>query len=201
MKHARNSIVLLACLFAVGRGYGVEVQQGTVSPSYNCVLVVLGNEPLDDKTPTITMILRVKKAVEFYKEHPGSLLIFTGGKANGNISEARMMADIGRSLGVSTNWFRLEEDSRTTEENARLTAAVLAHVQTKRIYIVSDPEHLEWAMNVFKKFDVFKTAEPLASVFDRAKSIDQMRDYLAHHDSPRVRERMERLLSGSKGAT
>jgi hypothetical protein len=97
--------------------------------------------------------------------------------------------------------FRLEEHSRTTDENARFTAPILAEIQTRRILIVSNAEHLEWAMNVFKKFDVFKAAEPLASEFDRAKSIDQMRDYLAHHDNPRVRQRLERLISGSPGAT
>lgn len=176
-------------------------QQATHPISYKCVLVVLGNEPLDDKTPTVTMIARVEKAVEFYKQHPDSLFIFTGGKTVGNISEARIMADIAQSFGAPTNSFQLERGSRTTDENAQFSASILAQIQTKRILIVSNPEHLEWAMNIFKKLDVFKNAEPLASEFDRTKSIDQMRDYLAHHDNPRVRERLERLIRGSPGAT
>lgn len=176
-------------------------QQTTHPISYECVLVVLGNEPLDDKTPTVTMIARVEKAVEFYKQHPNSLFIFTGGKTIGNVSEARMMADIAQSLGAPTNSFRLEERSRTTDENAQFSEPILTKIRTKRILIVSNSGHLEWAINIFKKFDVFKGAEPLASEFDRAKSIDQMRDYLAHHDNPRVRQRLERLISGSPGAT
>ncbi len=51
------------------------------------VLVVLGNEPLDDHTPTVDMIARVKKAVEFYRANPDSLLVLTGGATAGGVSE------------------------------------------------------------------------------------------------------------------
>lgn len=66
--------------------------------SYDTVLVVLGNEPLDENTPTIDMLARTKRAAAYYKEHTNSLLVLTGGTTVGSVSEAQMMASqIGRA--------------------------------------------------------------------------------------------------------
>ena len=61
------------------------------------VLIVLGNEPLDDSTPTVDMIARVNKAVEYLEEHPTSILLFSGGPTAGTNTEARMMAGLAMS--------------------------------------------------------------------------------------------------------
>ena len=167
--------------------------------AFDVVLVVLGNEPLDDKTPTVDTVARVKKAVAFQKEHPSTLLVFTGGPTAGTNTEARMMADLAVAQGVSTNSIRLEEKARSTQQNARLTAALIRRINPDRILIVSKADHLDWAMPIFKKVEAFRTAEPLPCQVDRADSIAQMEEYLTKNDTPRVRERLHQLRSGVKG--
>ena len=69
-------------------------------PEVENILVVLGNEPLDDATPTIDTMTRVRKAVEYFSMHPSSILIFTGGPTAGKVTEAQVMANYAMSLGV-----------------------------------------------------------------------------------------------------
>jgi uncharacterized SAM-binding protein YcdF (DUF218 family) len=163
------------------------------------VLVVLGNEPLDDNTPSVDMVARVNKAAVFAKEHPGSMLLFTGGPTAGKTTEARMMADIAIAQGVSTNAIRLEEKARSTQENARLAAKMVMELSPRRVLIVSKQDHLDWAMPIFRKVNAFVAAESLACTVNRADSIAQMEEYLKKRESPRVRERLEQLRSGIKG--
>ncbi len=163
------------------------------------VLVVLGNEPLDDSTPTVDMVARVNRAVAFAKQHPSTLLIFTGGPTAGSTTEARMMADLAIAQGVSTESIRLEESAGSTHANARLTAKMVKAVAPCRVLVVSKDDHLEWAMPIFRKLDIFKSAEPLACQVSSADSVAQMEAYLEKRDSARVRARLERLKTGIKG--
>mgnify|MGYP001569925851 CR=1 FL=1 len=172
----------------------------SATSSAPAVVVVLGNEPLDDATPTVDTVARVETAVEFQRQHPGTLLLFTGGSTAGTNTEARMMADLAIAQGASTNSIRIEEKARTTQENARFTAELVRAIRPQRILIASKAEHLEWAMPVFQRLDVFQNAEPLPCKGDRAASIVQMEQYLKMHPgNERVRERLRRLKEGVKG--
>jgi uncharacterized SAM-binding protein YcdF (DUF218 family) len=168
--------------------------------AFNTVLVVPGNEPLDESTPTVDMIARVMKAVEFQRQHPLTLLVFTGGRTGGARSEARMMADLAVAQGVATNIIRLEENARSTRENARFTASLIHDIRAQRILIVSKSDHLDWAMSIFREEKIFRNAEPLECQVAAADSMAQMRDYLIRHpDNQRVRERLQSFKDGRKG--
>jgi uncharacterized SAM-binding protein YcdF (DUF218 family) len=190
----RIAVLLFAFLLNDIRCTAGETIQADKTP-VGTILVVLGNEPLDDQTPTVDMIARVKKAVEFHKANPNSLLILTGGPTVGEVSEARMMAEIAFASGVSTNSARLEERARSTPENASLTAKIVGTFNPIHILIVSKADHLSWAMPIFRKYSVFTNAEPLACTVDNKDSIAQMREYLVvHPENNRVRERLRQLL-------
>ncbi|MBI3985377.1 MAG: YdcF family protein [Lentisphaerae bacterium] len=197
MNLATKAIAFLLVLpFEVCRGEPAAYETGR----FDTVLIVLGNEPLDDSTPTVDMVARVTKAVEFQKQHLAALLVFTGGPTAGTNSEARMMANLAIAQGVATNAIRLEEKARSTQENARLTAALIGGIRPRRILIVSKGDHLEWAMPIFRKEAVFKSADPLACNVAAADSIAQMKAYLAlHPDNLRVQKRLQKLESGRKG--
>jgi uncharacterized SAM-binding protein YcdF (DUF218 family) len=201
MRNSWPLCFVFACLGLLSSAAGTtaETQEVARTASFDAVLIVLGNEPLDDSTPTVDMVARVRKAVEFHKQHPKSLLVFTGGKTAGSISEARMMADIAITQGVSTNSIRLEEEARSTSENARLTANLTRGLRPSRVLIVSNGDHLQWAMPIFRKVDTFKNAEPLACGVDRAERVSQMEEYLKRHDNARVRQRLQQLKDGVKG--
>lgn len=68
------------------RGAAVE---STGRRPVQSLLIVLGNEPLDDKTPTLDTMTRVKTAVSYFQEHPSSILIFTGGPTAGKTTGTR----------------------------------------------------------------------------------------------------------------
>jgi len=164
------------------------------------VLVVLGNEPLDAKTPTIDMVKRVESAASFYKKNPDSVLIFTGGETTGKISEAGMMSRLARQQGVPSHAIVLEERARTTQDNARLTAKLIPEINPGRILIVTKKDHLEWAMPIFWQMEVFAEAEPWPVEVKRSDSIAQMREYLQKHsDHQRVRQRLDMLLNHVQG--
>ncbi|MHC4662217.1 MAG: YdcF family protein [Planctomycetota bacterium] len=163
------------------------------------VAIVLGNEPLDGSTPTVDHIKRTLKAVEFFKNNPGSFLVFTGGPTAGGISEAGMMALIALSRGVPRAGFRLEEKARTTGENARLSAKIIAAMKPENVYIISKADHLDWAMPIFHKVPGFKNAKRLPCKVSRAGIISQMEEFLKVTGSRRVLERLKNLRAGRQG--
>jgi len=68
MKHLRYmgaTFAYLGLLFSAG-GVAAEHPELARTVSFDTILIVLGNEPLDDLTPTVDMIARVKKTVEFH---------------------------------------------------------------------------------------------------------------------------------------
>jgi uncharacterized SAM-binding protein YcdF (DUF218 family) len=196
MRYSLAVIAILAAPYFSGCAAGDSRRP---SIAFDTVLVVLGNAPLNDVTPTVDMTARVRQAVIFQKEHPGTLLVFTGGPTAGTNSEARMMAGLAAAQGVSTNTMLIEDQAMSTRENALLTAKLVRPLNPGRILIVSKADHLDWAMPIFRKIDVFKAAEPLACQVDRAESIAQMEQYLETHESQRVRQRLQQLKDGVKG--
>ena len=74
------------------RSKPIEASIISKQPLNPVVLVVLGNEPLDDLTPTVDTASRVRKAVEVHRDHPGSIIVFSGGPTAGKTTEARFGA-------------------------------------------------------------------------------------------------------------
>lgn len=189
----------------------VQLQAHTfppISSIVSSVLIVLGNEPLDDQTPTVDTKNRVQKAVEYYFAHPEStLLIFTGGPTAGKKTEALMMSEYAQSLGVPVAAIRLEEKARSTKQNAVLSAKLLLkeNIRPRTVFVVSKADHLTWAMGLFKAKDVpqvlFATAQALPCVVDRADVMRQMEVYIETHPdhSSRVQMRLEMLKKGVQG--
>ena len=171
------------------------------------LLIVLGNMPLDDSTPTVDMMERVRTAVRAFKTNPlSTMLVFSGGPTAGKMSEARTGFNFAASLGVEEKAMLLEEKARTTEENAILTAKLLMekNIRPAEIFIVSKQDHLDWAMGIFKSNRVpdhfFANARPMGCTVDRKDSIAQMVKYLeTHPDNKMVRHRLRDLRNGVQG--
>ena len=189
----------------------LQEQQPPPRPSVNnnitTLLIVLGNMPLDDSTPTVDMMERVRTAVRAFKTNPlSTMLVFSGGPTAGKMSEARTGFNFAASLGVDEKAMLLEEKARTTEENAILTAKLLMekNIRPAEIFIVSKQDHLDWAMGIFKSNRVpdhfFANARPMGCTVDRKDSIAQMVAYLeTHPDNKMVRHRLRDLRNGVQG--
>src|SRR3989338_9724427 len=163
------------------------------------VIIILGNMPLDESTPTIDMTYRTLKGVELLKTNPNSLMIITGGKTAGRISEAEMMGLIAWSRGIDSKRILLEENSKTTAENAQFTAELLRKFFINKAYLVSKIEHLEWAVPYFKEYGIFKNIVPVDCGVSFEQIVLDMENYLKIHDNDVVRQRLENVKRDYKG--
>ena len=165
----------------------------------NNVIIVLGNMPLDEFTPTIDLVYRVLKGVELAKTNPNSILIMTGGRTAGRVSEAEMMGVIAWSRGIEAKRILLEENSRTTAENAQFSADLLNKFSIDKTFVISKIEHLGWAVPYFKKFPIFKNIIPVDCGVTFEQIVQDMKIYLNAHDNQTVRQRLDNVKRDYKG--
>lgn len=100
--------------------------------------------------PTGVALERMRYAAQLAKAS-GLPLLTTGGLHYGAPpSEARLMADsLQRDFGVPVRW--LEEESRTTWENAELSAAILLPQGVKRVVVVTQAWHMQRSVWSFQR--------------------------------------------------
>jgi uncharacterized SAM-binding protein YcdF (DUF218 family) len=103
-------------------------------------------------------------------------LIFASGSG-----DAQEIADMLAQKGIPAGAIDGEPCSRTTEENARFTAALLQPKNVHRILLVTDPPHMLRSLLTFRSlgFDVTPHTNPLPNRLDtRKKAYLVFREYL-----------------------
>ena len=93
---------------------------------------------------------RISEGVKLYEQGWAPALIFSGAAAEGDVSNALAMKRIAISKGVPAANILIEEDSKTTEENAKFTAKMLKTGNFKSIILVTSPYHQRRAYNLFR---------------------------------------------------
>lgn len=114
------------------------------------VVVVLGARVLPGGEPSAALRARVERAVALYHQGLAPRLLFSGGVGLHPPAEAHVMRELAMGLGVPEHACLLEDQSRSTEENARLSARVLGSLGLRRAVVVSDPFHLLRARQYFR---------------------------------------------------
>ena len=121
------------------------------APADVIVLLGAGLEPGD--RPGRSMTRRLQHVAELFHRGLAPQVICSGGTAAGRKrSEAAVCADILQQLGVPADAILLEEGSRSTEENARFSAALIEARGWQRVILVSDGYHLLRARLLFERF-------------------------------------------------
>ena len=161
---------------------------------FDTVIIVLGTGPLDETTPSLDMVKRVETAIKVLDENPHSLLLFSGGKTAGSISEARMMALIAYARGVFPSEVILEEKSLTTIENAKFSAQIVGSFPIKKCILISRPTHLKRAVPIFSKYPEFKEIQVAPSYISKEEITRNLEEYLAYNESKRVRQILGKIL-------
>lgn len=98
---------------------------------------------------------RIEAAVELYRAGGGSRVVATGGVTKAGLrAEADAIAETMHAAGVPD--VLVERESRSTAENARFTAELLAPLGVRTIWIVTQPFHGRRAAHLFREvgFDV-----------------------------------------------
>lgn len=153
------SSVVVACLSIVLLKSSVFVSVG------NRMLVQALPPDLGQPTDAIVVLgrggelrpLRVETALDLWRGDRAPR-IFASGRGDG----AEIMAALTK-LGVPAEVVEQESCSRTTEENAQFTAALLVPQGVRRIILVTDPPHLMRSFLTFRSFgfEVVPHSSPL----------------------------------------
>lgn len=94
---------------------------------------------------------RIQKAADLYKEGWATYILFSGAAAEGNVSNALAMKRISVKKGIPASKILIEENSKTTVENAELSAPIIKGNGYKKIILVTSPYHQRRTYELFKK--------------------------------------------------
>ena len=118
-------------------------------------IVVLGFQLHPDGTMSEELLGRCETALRCLEKYPRALIAVTGGPTawqNPGATEAGVMADWFTEHGVSRERILAEAASRTTEDNAAFTCALLRseYPQVRSLAIVTSDYHLPLGMLLFQ---------------------------------------------------
>lgn len=114
------------------------------------VIIVLGAGLRADNTPGPALTRRSAHAAELWKAGYAPFIICAGGKpGNRTRSEADACAELLRGQGVPPEAILLEEESRSTEENAFECRRIMDERGWQTAIVISDKYHLFRALRLF----------------------------------------------------
>ncbi len=127
------------------------------------VIIVLGAGLRPNNTPGPALTRRSTRAAELWREGYAPYVLCAGGKpGNRTRSEADACREILEQQGVLASAILLEETSRSTEENAIQTKALMIERGWETAVIVSDGYHLFRASRIFAAQDMTIYTSPPA---------------------------------------
>ena len=135
--------ILIAILFVVFLPYGIALYlspQNSLEKS-DAIVVVSGGDTDS----------RISEGVKLYEQDWAPIIIFSGAAAEGDISNALAMKRIAVASGVPESAIIVEENSKTTQENAKFTSNIILDKGYKSIILVTSPYHQRRAYNLFRK--------------------------------------------------
>jgi uncharacterized SAM-binding protein YcdF (DUF218 family) len=167
-------IVALVLQRTIGSGGLAHADSPVAGP---LPIVVLGNG-LDTfeafgatvEVPLAQTAMNTLFALDRYRQFPTSILIASGGAEPGaaaGSSEAAIIADALRRNGVPEDRILLEDRSTTTREQAVATARILAARGAARCILVTSPQQMGRAAEVFQRAGISVIPLPARAVLGR----------------------------------
>ena len=109
---------------------------------------------------------RLTEAVVLAKRYPQARIVYTGGSASfvpGTLStEALQARKLMSQMGIAPDRVTIEDKSRTTDENARFSAAIVHPGPGERWIVATSAFHMPRSMGVFEKAGFHPIAYPVA---------------------------------------
>jgi uncharacterized SAM-binding protein YcdF (DUF218 family) len=161
---AAGLVALLWLLIAAGLGMLVYATGRVDNAQPSDVIVVLGSGLRRDNSPGPSLYRRTSKAAELYQQGIAPDIICTGGYTAGHTrSEASACAELLIGYGVPADAITLEDQSRSTLENARNSRAIMEANGWQTAVVVSDGYHLLRAGWIFREAGIGAVTSPAAS--------------------------------------
>lgn len=113
--------------------------------------IVLGAAVAPDGSPSPALLRRVRHGVKLVRHGRALNLLMSGGPVAHPLPEAHLMRDIALAEGLPPEAVHVEDRSRNTIQNARLSAPVAAAMGWRRLVVVTDAYHLPRALYVFRR--------------------------------------------------
>jgi uncharacterized SAM-binding protein YcdF (DUF218 family) len=147
------------------------------------VIVVLGAGLRSDNTPGPALTRRTAHAAGLWKAGFAPTIICSGGKPGTRTrSEADACAELLRGEGVPSDSIILEDNSRSTEENAFESKKIMDAHGFQTAIIVSDKYHLFRANRLFRNAGISAVTSPVPTDPPLGDYLNSMfREILAFH--------------------
>lgn len=123
----------------------------STNQSLDYVMVLGSGHVIDSEIPATsqlsrTAIMRLNEGIRILRMYPGSKLILSGYSGGSELSQARMMAIVALSLGVSKSDIILLETAKDTWEEARQAAGFVGQ---RNLVLVTSASHMSRALYEF----------------------------------------------------
>ncbi len=142
-----TAVLLLPLALALLDAYGLQDQARPAD-----AIVILGSMVYAGAVPGPALTRRTQHAVALFNQGLAPVIICSGGKgSNESDTEAAVACRLAAALGVPPTALLLEDQARSTEENALDTAAILAAHGWHAVVVVSDGYHLYRADLLFQR--------------------------------------------------
>lgn len=144
--------------------------------SHTQAIVVLGGNTANSRANWFeapqkdTAILRSDTAIKLYRAGLADLIIVAGASLDGGISEASIMANKMKRLGIPASAILEEEQSKTTHQNAIFTARLLHQHNIDSFLLVTSALHMPRAYASFSKLGFKPIAAPTPAQINKPAS-------------------------------
>lgn len=151
-------------------------------------LMILGNQVVDEATPSPLMIERVERAVEYLKVNTECKVVVCGGITTDvqTITEAALMKKLLTESGINPNRIILEDSSTTTFENFEFAKKVIEshsgkNIADVKVAFLSSDYHIHRATLIAEHFG-FKDIGKVSCVTKDGFAKTVVREYFVAYD-------------------
>lgn len=126
-------------------------------------VVILGSGHVSDpdlpKTAQISAssLYRLVEGIRLYRQLPGSRLVIAGGGIPDPVTNARVVGDVARQIGVPAEDTIIEERPSDTLEEARMLRGLLGGAP---FVLVTSAAHMTRAVRIFEQFGMYPVPAP-----------------------------------------
>ena len=118
------------------------------------IALILGAALHDDGRPRPALVRRVAHGVALHHQGVAERLLMSGGLVHGPVPEAWVMRDLALRAGVGADRVLVEDASRDTVDNMRLSLDLMAGSGWRRLVVISDAPHLPRALWILRRYGV-----------------------------------------------